>query len=96
MLFPMQCPSCGREIADNAIVCYRCGAPTAAPAAAGRPSAGHRRPMLWPILLLVALLTGAVVAFMATSRVEWLSAGFIAALAALVVIALVVARARRR
>ena len=29
----MICKSCQTEIADKAIVCYRCGTPTAAPAA---------------------------------------------------------------
>jgi hypothetical protein len=39
----MTCGSCGATIADKAIVCYRCGAPTAAPAARQTPAAGRRR-----------------------------------------------------
>jgi hypothetical protein len=38
----MVCSSCGATIADKAIVCYRCGAPTAAPTARSAPSAGRR------------------------------------------------------
>jgi uncharacterized membrane protein YvbJ len=34
----MTCTQCGTEIADKAIVCYRCGAATAAPAPATMPS----------------------------------------------------------
>lgn len=36
----MTCGSCGATIADKAIVCYRCGAPTAAP---GVPPAARAR-----------------------------------------------------
>ena len=40
----MTCQSCGVEIADKAIVCYRCGAPTAvAPAPRTVRPAGRRR-----------------------------------------------------
>jgi hypothetical protein len=53
----MQCRSCGTEIADKAIVCYRCGAGTTDPVrkpAAVKPAG---RPSLAPgiVLLLVAL-----------------------------------------
>lgn len=33
----MLCQSCGKEIADKAIVCYRCGTPTAIPESPKRP-----------------------------------------------------------
>jgi zinc-ribbon domain len=53
----MVCSSCGAEIADKAIVCYRCGTPTAIPAAPAR-TPPPRRPV-WPaiatILVIVAL-----------------------------------------
>jgi hypothetical protein len=43
----MTCRSCGVEIADKAIVCYRCGTPTAVPAAPprARPVRGWRGPV---------------------------------------------------
>jgi hypothetical protein len=49
----MRCKHCGTEIADKAIVCYRCGAPTAEPAAA--PPARGRR-LVIPVLAAIALL----------------------------------------
>lgn len=49
----MKCRSCGHEIAENAIVCYRCGAPTTVPAPA-RQSAVHRPgPRRWVLVVLV-------------------------------------------
>jgi polyferredoxin len=52
----MKCRSCGLEIADKAIVCYRCGTPTAdAPA----PASTRRRRTNWvavPIMLLIVAL----------------------------------------
>lgn len=54
----MKCRSCSAEIADKAIVCYRCGTPTEAPApiraAAGKPGRGR----LIALLVLLAVLVG--------------------------------------
>jgi len=50
----MICRNCGTEIADKAIVCYRCGTGTAEPArkpAEIRP----RRPLLVPAIVVVIL-----------------------------------------
>jgi hypothetical protein len=54
----LQCTSCGAEIADKAIVCYRCGAPTAIPAPAKRQQEAPpaRRPAWGAIAALVAIL----------------------------------------
>lgn len=51
----MQCGNCGATIAEKAIVCYRCGTPTAVPPPA-RPTGGAsgRRPM-WAVVLLVVV-----------------------------------------
>jgi hypothetical protein len=38
----MVCNACGATIAEKAIVCYRCGAPTAAPTARPSSPAGRR------------------------------------------------------
>lgn len=55
----MKCRSCGTEIAEKAIVCFRCGTPTDLPAApARRPPAPRRRPA-WiavPILIVIIAL----------------------------------------
>jgi hypothetical protein len=53
----MECGSCGAKIAEKAIVCYRCGAPTAIPAPPERRAPQVTRP--W--LLIVVLLTIAAV-----------------------------------
>jgi hypothetical protein len=54
----MQCRSCGTEIADKAIVCYRCGAGTTDPVRKPVPiKPGGRRPSLLPaIVILIAAL----------------------------------------
>jgi 4-hydroxybenzoate polyprenyltransferase len=57
----MTCRSCGATIAEKAIVCYRCGAPTAEPAA-NRPSpagAGVGR-LRWLVSAGMAVVLGAV------------------------------------
>jgi len=52
----MTCASCHAEIADKAIVCYRCGAPTAGPGPA-TPVRGRRpsgRILIAAVLVLLA------------------------------------------
>ena len=51
----MQCRNCGTEIADKAIVCYRCGTATTDPVR--RPvRVAPRRSSIVPIVLVVALV----------------------------------------
>ena len=50
----MQCRNCGTEIADKAIVCYRCGAGTTDPVRAPVPVRPRRRPGL-PLVAAVVL-----------------------------------------
>jgi hypothetical protein len=50
----MTCDSCGAAIADKAIVCYRCGAPTATPQARPGPAASRRSAGLVIVLALAA------------------------------------------
>jgi hypothetical protein len=50
----MQCAHCGTDIADKAIVCYRCGAATAVPVA--QPRAGHGRRLAVPMIAALAIL----------------------------------------
>jgi hypothetical protein len=56
----MVCTTCGATIADKAIVCYRCGTPTATPSAlrATRPP-GAPRPSAWPVVLLLVAVAAA-------------------------------------
>ena len=63
----MECARCRAVIADKAIVCYRCGAPTALPEAPARNTARPARP--WTLIL--ALVAAAV----AAGGLAWGSAG---------------------
>ena len=57
----MECARCHAVIAEKAIVCYRCGTPTAVPVAPPRKTAPAGTPLVLIVsLLLVALVTGAV------------------------------------
>jgi len=55
----MQCRYCSTEIADNALICYRCGKATTDPRVKP-PAEGsifeHRRRSRWPALLVVVIL----------------------------------------
>ena len=48
----MICANCGTEIADKALICYRCGTPTTAP----RVTPPQRRPRRSPLPILIALI----------------------------------------
>ena len=57
----MECRSCGTTIADKAIICFRCGAPTSVPVAPRR--AGVERPSgpgVWVLVVSVLLAAGIV------------------------------------
>jgi len=55
----MVCGECGATIADRAIVCYRCGAPTETAAAAVRSHPPRRGlPLLGLLVIVVALVLG--------------------------------------
>jgi hypothetical protein len=58
----MTCRSCGATIADKAIVCYRCGTPTAGPPAPARPATRARAPWAFLVAVLFCALTAASVA----------------------------------
>jgi uncharacterized membrane protein YvbJ len=55
----MQCRNCGAEIADKALICYRCG--TATTEAKYKPAApkrarSNRTPLLVTVVVLLVLL----------------------------------------
>jgi hypothetical protein len=56
----MICQSCGTEIADKALICYRCGTATTAPKR--RPPAPRSRPgsIIPALVAMVALLIAAL------------------------------------
>ena len=54
----MQCRNCGTEIADKAIVCYRCGTSTTDPVRAPASIKPRRSPLFSLVLAAVLLLLG--------------------------------------
>ncbi len=66
----MLCRSCGTDIADKAIVCYRCGAPTAGKA--GRPAASvpasRRARAVLAFVIVAALIAAGVLLLPLTPR----------------------------
>ena len=66
----MQCRQCGTEIADKALICYRCGTATTEakfkpPVASGRRSS--RKRVMIVIAALVLLILLAILIFLARS-----------------------------
>ena len=55
----MKCRNCGTEIADKALICYRCGEATTAPKIAPPPPPSARGPV--PVIIAVLLLIGVAV-----------------------------------
>jgi hypothetical protein len=52
----MTCRSCGAEIATKAIVCYRCGTPTAEVAARPAARTGRSRWAALPVMIVILVL----------------------------------------
>ncbi len=63
----MQCTNCGATIADKAIVCYRCGTPTAIPQPPERRDASRRRSWT-PLVIAVIVVAVIVVAYLVLHR----------------------------
>ncbi len=88
----MKCRNCGTEIADKALICYRCGTATTEPRV--KPPAAKRRRSTVPavlallVLVLAALFMGQTVQGEAPRVVSYT----IAALAAIVVVWRLVSR----
>jgi hypothetical protein len=91
----MICRNCGTEIADKAIICYRCG--TATTEARFKPAAARAA---WPTLLIVVMIVVGLIA-LTTAYVEFTRgaqtgtvSGVAVAAALLVVVVRAVARRR--
>jgi hypothetical protein len=93
----MQCRQCGTEIADKAIVCFRCGAGTSDPVRKAVPVKPRRSPVVSAgvliALLLVALYLWQVARTAANPELPELAAG-VALGAAAVVLLLAILRRR--
>ena len=94
----MQCRNCGTDIAEKALICYKCGAPTAdaryQPAPI-RPAGGSRSSLIATVLALallvvLALYMGRISAGDTPRYVTWL------AVAVAVIVVGLRAYARRR
>jgi hypothetical protein len=57
----MKCKNCGTEIADNALICYRCGEATTAPRIQPPPAPRRRGPMPVFVAMLVLIAVAAAV-----------------------------------
>jgi hypothetical protein len=93
----MQCRSCGTEIADKAIVCYRCGTATTDPVRKAVPVKPRRSPLFSFVaaaVLALLALTAWSVARTAADPDRWHTVAGALAGAALVVIALRLLRRR--
>jgi hypothetical protein len=55
----MQCRNCGTEIADKALICYRCGEATTTPKIAPPPPPRTRGPI--PVIIAMLILIAAAV-----------------------------------
>lgn len=92
----MKCKQCGTEIADKALVCYRCGTATFEPVV--KPPSARRRPAstlptvaALLVLVLAALYMAQAAAGEAPRFVSWVIAG----LALIVLVWRLFARRRR-
>jgi hypothetical protein len=92
----MQCRNCGTEIADKAIVCYRCGTGTTEPVRKAVPIKPRRSPLLSfvaaAVLILAALYLGYATPPTADAGRWYTAAGVLAGAAVLVLILRLVRR----
>lgn len=94
----MQCRNCGTEIADKAIVCYRCGRATTDPVRKAVPVGRKRTPVASIIAGAVMLLLAAYAAYVSQTAVDpdrWHTIAGVLAGAGVMVIVLGLLRKRR-
>ena len=86
----MQCRNCGTEIADKAIVCYRCGTATTDPVRKAVPVKRRRSPIFslaaLVLLVLLALYLGQASRTAADPETFQLAAGLCAGAAAMILL----------
>ena len=94
----MQCRKCGTEIADKAIVCYRCGTATTDPVRKAVPVAPRRNPLLSLVAAAVLVLGALYLGYAGQTAAQpdrWHAAAGVLTGAALMIILLRVVRRRR-
>jgi hypothetical protein len=97
----VKCRQCGSEIADKALVCYRCGAATTEPKfrapAPGTPTRRRTANLVTSVLAIVLLaLSGLYMAQVASGDAPAMLRWVVVVLAAAIVIVRVVVRRSRR
>jgi len=93
----MQCRNCGTEIADKAIVCYRCGTGTTEPVRKAVPIKPRRSPLLSFVVAAVLLLSALYLGYAAPAASDparWQTSAGVLASAALLVLVLRLLRRR--
>ena len=94
----MQCRSCGTEIADKAIVCYRCGHATTDPVRRAVPVRPKRSSPLFLVAAALLMLAGLYAGYISQSTPDpdrWRAIAGVLAGAAVIVIILGLLRRRR-
>lgn len=91
----MNCRHCGTDISEKALVCFRCGTPTAEPASPLAPARRGGQPG-WAVALTGLLVLVAAALFMARAAAGQVPATVSYAVAALAAVVLIWRLARRR
>jgi len=90
----MICKVCGTEIADKALICYRCGASTFEPT---RPQRPRRRASLLPsVIALVVLVAAALLMARAAAGAVPRTIGVVLLVLSVIALALQLLARRRR
>ena len=93
----MQCRHCGTEIADKAIVCYRCGTATTDPVRKAVPVVPRRSPLLSMVFAAVLVLLALYLGYAGQTAAQpdrWRAAAGVLTGAALMILVLRVVRRR--
>ncbi len=92
----MKCRNCGTEIADKALICYRCGAATTdARYKAPAPPPSSSRLLATVLALVLLVLLALFMGRMATGEAPRYLSWAVAAIAAVLLVVRLVARRRR-
>jgi uncharacterized membrane protein YvbJ len=92
----MKCRQCGTEIADKAIVCYRCGAATTDPVRKAVPIKPRSSPLVPGVIILVLVALALYLAYVARTaanpELPNLAAGLVLGAAVVVLVRTVLRR----
>jgi Flp pilus assembly protein TadB len=90
----MICKNCGTEIADKALVCFRCGAATFEPKTKPAPRASSRSSLPAALALIVLVLAALFMSQAVTGEAPRIVSWVVAALAVLLLVWRLVRRRR--